>query len=40
MSEHHANNADGIDTYFNISSRGSATRQEMVAEVTTFLAIV
>lgn len=40
MSEPHANNADGLDGYFNISARGSTVRQEVVAGLTTFLAMV
>lgn len=40
MSEPHANNADGLYGYFNISARGSTVRQEVVAGLTTFLAMV
>ncbi len=40
MSEPHANNADGFDSYFNISARSSTVRQEVVPGLTTFLAMV
>lgn len=35
MSEPHANNADGLDGYFNISVRGSTVHQEVMAGLTT-----
>ncbi len=44
MSNSQANNAvkpkGGLDGYFNISARGSTVRQEVVAGLTTFLAMV
>lgn len=44
MSNSQANNAvkpkGGLDGYFNISARGSSVRQEVVAGLTTFLAMV